>query len=142
MHFLHHADVLDDGGANAGEIKSAKKGIDVELAGTREVDEELHDNFAKFAQLAREFVDAGEFFLAAVRQKVDPLLGEGIEEFVEGFFESLGFFVGVDAGGLRGADGQSDAKDLRRFIFGSQRLKRFGGTLMGRDDIYVLPNRF
>src|SRR5450631_2332780 len=38
LDLLHHADVFDHAGADAGEIKSAEKRIHVELAGAGEVD--------------------------------------------------------------------------------------------------------
>ena len=92
--------LVDDDGAHAGEVESAEKRSDGQLAGLAEVHQELHHGGADLAELARELVGAGLFGgIGFAAEEFGPGVGQGMEEAFEIGGQARRLLFAVDAAG-------------------------------------------
>jgi len=57
-------------GAHAGEEEAAQEWVDADLAGARDFGEKSYDAVAQLAQIAREFIGAGQVLELAARERM------------------------------------------------------------------------
>jgi hypothetical protein len=119
----------DENRAHAREVEAAQEGIGAQLAGAAQIDHELDHRVAHLAKLARELVGEGQFLgIVLAPQKLDALVANGMEQFVENPRQAFGFFLRVHALPQRRAYRERGAEHLRG-LFVVQRADPFGEEL-------------
>jgi hypothetical protein len=96
----HHGgrDLVQEDGPHSRKIEAAQKGSGRELAGPRQIHQELHHGPAQLAKLARELVDSRQLFaIMLARQKFRPLVAERIIKVVKRRREPLPLLFRVNA---------------------------------------------
>ena len=110
---------LIDDGAHTGEVESAQKRSDGQLAGLAQVHQELHHGGADLAELARKFVGAGLFGgIGFAAEEFRPRVGQGMEEAFEIGGQARRLLFAVHAAGAHIAHGDGDAQHLGGFLVG------------------------
>src|SRR5262249_10096635 len=94
----HWSSVIHNYWPHAGEVETANERIGLKLARASQVDQEVRNQRAEFAQLARELVHVGASVgLVLSCQQIHALFGKRIEELIECFADASCFFVRIYA---------------------------------------------
>ena len=108
--------IADKDRAHAREVKTPQEGTGGELAGPRQVHQELHHGGPQLAKLPGEFVNTRQVRgIMFARQEPGALVAQRVIEIVEGRRQPLRLLLGVHAGPAVG-HGQSRAQHLQRLV--------------------------